>query len=62
MKCEECTYFISDYFPNKCDHRSNLIYLKLGGLSYKKTAQELNPDDKCEMGTKKSETIWKKLD
>ena len=52
MKCKECIEFDGSYFPNRCGHRSNVTYPKGSGVIHKKTADEINPDDTCVMGTK----------
>lgn len=50
MKCEDCKLSDQTYYPNRCMHKSNVVYLDTSGMYCKKHQDELNPDGECEIG------------
>ena len=53
MKCEECIEHDESYCPNRCMHKSNVVYLDAGGMYCKHDPSEINPNGDCELGQKK---------
>lgn len=53
MECKKCIYFDNSYFPNRCYHDFNCVYLEEGGMYCKRNIDELNPKDNCNIGEEK---------